>query len=130
LNVTGGSGDEGIDGSGTMTVGGLVTFRVVFQAKRWRNAVGPDVISRLRGDLQGKGDRGLVITTAQFTSGAREQATRIPPAIDLIDGDRLCDLLLELELGVRRVLSGELDEAWFEQLEADGNRQQSPVGTR
>jgi len=52
--------------------------------------------------MQGRADKGLIITTATFTSEARKEATRDgAPAIDLIDGEALCDLMKDLSLGVR-----------------------------
>lgn len=113
--VTGRHGDQGIDGTGVLTVGGLLSFRVVFQAKKWKHNVGPEVVGRLRGDMQGKAEKGLVITTAQFTPGAIEQATRTPPTIDLIDGDQLCELMRELGLGVREEVRA--IPSWFEEFE-------------
>ncbi|MCU0314862.1 MAG: restriction endonuclease, partial [Solirubrobacteraceae bacterium] len=55
-----------------------------------------------RGAMAGRGDKGLVITTGTFTAEAKAEATRDgAPPIDLIDGERLCELLKEHELGVR-----------------------------
>ena len=61
----------------------------------------PKDIRDFRGALQGRADKGLFITTGTFTSQAAEEATRDgADAIDLIDGNRLCDLLKENALGV------------------------------
>jgi restriction system protein len=52
--------------------------------------------------MTGRGDKGLLITTGTFTGDAKAEATRDgAPPVDLIDGQRLCDLLKEYELGVR-----------------------------
>jgi len=52
--------------------------------------------------MTGRGDKGLLITTGTFTAEAKAEATRDgAPPIDLIDGQRLCDLLKTYELGVR-----------------------------
>jgi restriction system protein len=52
--------------------------------------------------MAGRGDKGLLITTGSFTADAKKEATRDgAPPIDLIDGDRLCGLLKQYELGVR-----------------------------
>jgi len=59
----------------------------------------------------------LIITTSSFTSDARREATRDgAPAIDLIDGEMLCQLLKERNLGliVRMVEQVELIEAFFQ----------------
>lgn len=98
--VTGRTGDGGIDGIGVYRLS-LVSFPVFFQCKRYKGSVGPDKVRDFRGAIQGRGDRGLLITTGNFTAEAKKEATRdgaLP--IDLIDGERLCDLLKEHGLGV------------------------------
>jgi restriction system protein len=98
--VTGGSGDGGIDGVGVYRLS-LVSFPVYFQCKRYKGTVGPDKVRDFRGAMQGRGDRGLLITTGSFSADATKEATRDgAPPIDLIDGERLCELLKENELGV------------------------------
>ena len=100
VEVRGKSGDGGIDGLGMLRVN-LVSFQVYFQCKRWKGSVGSKEIRDFRGALQGRADKGLFITTGHFTSQASDEATRDGAiAIDLIDGDRLCDLLKENQLGV------------------------------
>ncbi|HKN95985.1 MAG TPA: restriction endonuclease [Pseudonocardiaceae bacterium] len=101
VNVTGQSGDGGIDGLGIYRLG-LVSFPVFFQCKRYRGSVGAGAVRDFRGAMLGRGDKGLLITTGSFTSDAKKEATRDgAPPIDLIDGDRLCDLLKRYNLGVR-----------------------------
>jgi restriction system protein len=52
--------------------------------------------------MVGRSDKGLLITTGTFTPDAKREATRDgAPAIDLIDGDQLCDLLKDLKLGIQ-----------------------------
>lgn len=119
VEVTGRSGDGGIDGIGIVRLGGLLGFPIMFQCKRYRGAVPPSAIRDFRGAVIGRADRGLMITTGTFSRDARQEATRdgaLP--IDLLDGDELLDKLKELRLGVhvemieRVSLSGE----WFESL--------------
>jgi restriction system protein len=101
VNVTGQSGDGGIDGLGVYRLG-LVSFPVFFQCKRYRGSVRPSAVRDFRGAMAGRGDKGLLITTGTFTADAKKEATRDgAPPIDLIDGDRLCDLLKRYDLGVR-----------------------------
>jgi len=101
VNVTGRSGDGGIDGLGVYRLG-LVSFPVFFQCKRYRGSVGPGAVRDFRGAMAGRGDKGLLITTGSFTTDAKKEATRDGPSpVDLIDGDRLCDLLRRYDLGVR-----------------------------
>lgn len=99
--VTGRSGDGGIDGVGIYRMS-LVSFPVFFQCKRYRGSVGASAVRDFRGAMAGRGDKGLLITTGTFTAEAKAEATRDgAPPVDLIDGQRLCDLLKEYELGVR-----------------------------
>lgn len=99
--VTGRSGDGGIDGVGVYRLS-LVSFPVFFQCKRYKGAVGPDKVRDFRGAMAGRGDKGLLITTGTFTREARNEATRDgAPPIDLIDGEQLCELLKQHQLGVR-----------------------------
>ena len=100
VEVRGKSGDGGIDGVGLLRVN-LVSFQIYFQCKRWKGSVGAKDIRDFRRALQGRADKGLFITTGHYTSQASDEATRDGAiAIDLIDGDRLCDLLKENRLGV------------------------------
>ncbi len=115
VEVTGRSGDGGIDGIGVLRMN-LVSFQVLFQCKRWRGSVGASVVRDFRGAMVGRADKGLIITTGSFTSDARREATRDgAPAIDLIDGEMLCQLLKERGLGVsvRMVEQVEVAESFF-----------------
>jgi restriction system protein len=115
VEVTGRSGDGGIDGLGVLRVN-LLSFQVLFQCKRYQGTVGASAVRDFRGAMVGRCDKGLMITTGSFSSDARSEATRDgAPAIDLIDGDLLCDLAKQLKLGVQvemveRVI---VDTGWF-----------------
>lgn len=116
VEVTGRSGDGGIDGHGIIRVAGLISFTVLFQSKRYRDNIGPSVVRDFRGAMIGRADKGLLITTGGFTREARLEATRDgAPPIDLISGDLLIDKLKDLKLGVRTRMVEviELDEPWF-----------------
>ncbi len=109
VEVTGRSGDGGIDGTGVLRLN-LLSFHVLFQSKRIRGSVGAATIRDFRGAMVGRADKGLVITTGSFTPEARREATRDgAPAIDLVDGDALCDLLKQLKLGVDVKLVEEIE---------------------
>jgi restriction system protein len=100
VTVTGKSGDGGIDGVGTYR-SSLVSFPVYFQCKRYKGAVTPGAVRDPRGAMAGRGEKGLLITTGSFTRDAQAEATRDgAPPVELIDGDRLCDLLREFRLGI------------------------------
>jgi len=109
VEVTGRSGDGGIDGTGVLRLN-LLSFHVLFQSKRIRGSVGASTIRDFRGAMVGRADKGLIITTGSFTPEARREATRDgAPAIDLVDGDALCDLLKQLKLGVEVKLVEEIE---------------------
>jgi restriction system protein len=114
--VTGSSGDGGIDGHGTLQVNPLVSFKVLFQCKRYRKSVPPSHIRDFRGAMAGRADKGIIITTGTFTAEARREASRdgVPP-IELIDGEKLVAMLEDLELGLKPVKAYEVDEAFFKE---------------
>jgi restriction system protein len=100
VEVTGRSGDGGIDGIGVLRIN-LISFQVLFQCKRYRETVGAGEIRNFRGAMVGRSDKALFITTGRFTPDARREATRDgAPPVELIDGDTLCDLLKQYEVGV------------------------------
>jgi Restriction endonuclease len=99
--VAGRSGDGGIDGLGICRLS-LVSFPVFYQCKRYKGSVGASKVRDFRGAMACRGDKGLLITTGSFTGDAKAEATRDgAPPIDLVDGDRLCELLKVYDLGVR-----------------------------
>ncbi len=101
VEVTGKSGDGGIDGKGIVRVNGLLSFYVIFQCKRYKGSVGSKDIREFRGAMIGREVKGLFITTGTFTKDAIKEAVRDgAPPIDLMDGNLLCDKLKELKLGV------------------------------
>lgn len=101
VEVTGKSGDGGIDGNGVLRMN-LISFQVLFQCKRYKGSVSSGTVRDFRGAMQGRADKGLIITTGTFTPDARREATRDgAPAIDLIDGEALTEHLKKLGLGVR-----------------------------
>lgn len=115
VEVTGRSGDGGIDGNGVLRVN-LISFQVIFQCKRYSGSVGSSVVRDFRGAMVGRADKGLIMTTGRFTADARKEAIRDgAPTIDLVDGDDLCELLKSLKIGVKVKLveEVEIDEAVF-----------------
>ncbi len=119
VEVTGKSGDGGIDGKGIMKIGGLLSFHVLFQCKRYKGVVAARDIRDFRGALQGRADKGLFITTGSFTRDAIKEAQRDgAPPIDLIDGNELAEKLKELSLGVKTELIEQvsIDEDWFRKI--------------
>lgn len=112
VSVTGATGDQGVDGVGHLIINRFVRTKVMFQCKRYEKTVGPDKIRDFRGAIQGRAERGIFMTTGNFTRGAIEEAAREnTTAIELVDIDRLMDLLIEEGLGVKesKALSIEID---------------------
>jgi restriction system protein len=117
LEVTGRSGDGGIDGKGIIKLQGVLSYHVVFQCKRYKESVGAGAIRDFRGAMIGRADKGLFITTGTFTRDAIKEATRDGASpIDMIDGENLVDMLKNLKLGVkvRMIEEVEVDKEWFD----------------
>jgi len=116
VEVTGRSGDGGIDGRGIFRMAGLVSFRVLFQAKRYKGSISAKHVRDFRGAITGRADKGIFVTTGSFTRDAKKEATRDgAPIIDLIDGGQLVELMKNLGLGVRISTEEviEVDVDWF-----------------
>lgn len=119
VEVTGRTGDGGIDGKGIARINGFMSFHVLFQCKRYKGSVGSSEIRDFRGAMVGRADKGLFITTGSFTPAAVKEATRDgAPPIDLVDGDELAEKLKELALGIKTELVERIsvDETWFESI--------------
>lgn len=118
VEVTGKSGDGGIDGIGVLRVS-LLSFHVYFQCKRYRGNVGAPAIRDFRGAMVGRTDKGLFITTGLFTPEAKREATRDgAPVLDLIDGEALATLLKKHGLGIetKQVEEVTIFKSWFTEL--------------
>ncbi|KNZ68208.1 Mrr restriction system protein [Thermincola ferriacetica] len=121
VEVTGRSGDMGIDGKGVLKLGGVLSFNIAFQAKRYKDSVSPGVIRDFRGAIEGRADKGLIISTGIFTKAAKEEASRDgAKTIDLIDGEELAEKLKNLRIGVKVtekiVEEISIDTDWFKKL--------------
>lgn len=114
VNVTGRSGDGGIDGEGILEINPLLSFKVIFQCKRYQGSVGAGMIRDFRGAMIGRADKGIVITTGTFTMDAKKEAIRDgADPIELIDGEKLVQMFERLELGVRPRTVFEVDLEFF-----------------
>lgn len=103
LQLTGGSNDKGIDGRGTLKMG-LLSWDVIFQCKRYADKVSSPDMQRFKGTMTGRNEKGLFITTGTFTKEAVNEAKRDGTRpIDLIDGEALCRLMKEKNLGLKVV---------------------------
>lgn len=119
VEVTGQTNDGGIDGKGILQIGGVLSFHVIFQAKRYKGSVSPSVVRDFRGAMVGRADKGLIITTGTFTREAKREAQRDgAPPIDLMDGNDLAEKLKELRLGIdiELVEKVNIKKEWFKTL--------------
>jgi len=115
VEVTRYSGDRGIDVRGNLNAGGITQIRAAVQAKKWKHNVQATTVREVRGSLTSR-EQGIIITTSDFSHGAREEANAIGKIpVSLINGQALLELLVQHEIGVTRhqhtVLS--LDEEWW-----------------
>lgn len=116
VTVTGRTGDNGIDGHGILELNAFVTFKVLFQCKRYKGSVGTSQIRDFRGAMEGRADKGIILTTGTFTQEARREARRDGARpIELVDGDKLVDMFEKLELGLRPKTVFEVDDDFFEE---------------
>lgn len=119
VEVTGRTGDGGIDSRGIARIHGFMSFHVLFQCKRYKGAVSASEVRDFRGAMVGRADKGLFVTTGTFSPAAVKEATRDgAPPIDLVDGNELADKLKDLDLGLRKEMIEviEVDEKWFDNL--------------
>ena len=116
VSVTGRSADNGIDGEGILEVNPFVTFKVLFQCKRYKGSVGAPVIRDFRGAMLGRAEKGIILTTGNFTQDARREARRDgAPPVELVDGDKLVEMFEKLELGITPRTTFDVDEKFFDE---------------
>jgi len=116
VQVTGRSGDDGIDGIGLLEMNDLVSFKVLFQCKRYKGSVGSPHVRDFRGAMQGRTDKGIIITTSYFTKDAKQEAIREgAPPIELVDGEKLVELFEKYNLGLKPKVVYDVDFGFFEE---------------
>lgn len=113
--ITGKSGDGGLDGNGVLQVNPFVSFKILFQCKRYSGSVTPSQVRDFRGAMMGRADKGIILTTGTFTSDAKKEAIRdgVPP-IELVDGEKMLDMFEKLELGLKPKKAYDVDEKFFD----------------
>jgi len=116
VQITGKSGDGGLDGIGVLQMNAFVSFKVLFQCKRYTGSVNPSQVRDFRGAMMGRADKGIILTTGTFTVDARKEAGRdgVPP-IELVDGEKLIDMFEMLELGLKPKKAYEVDSVFFDE---------------
>jgi restriction system protein len=68
--------------------------------------------------MQGRADKGIIITTGTFTAEAQREAARDgAPPIELVDGESLITMFERLEIGLRPVQTFQLDSAFFQEFQ-------------
>jgi restriction system protein len=123
VEVTGGKGDRGIDGEGFLRVGPLVSTKIAFQCKRYSGAVSPNEVREFQGSIGSRAEKGIFFTTGYFTDGAREAARdAMSRPIELVDGDRLVELLEQHEFGLTETRTYEVDYTFISNYAADTPR--------
>ncbi|MBK9466924.1 MAG: restriction endonuclease [Gammaproteobacteria bacterium] len=114
VKVTGRSGDGGIDGEGVLEINPLLSFKVMFQCKRYKGSVGSPMIRDFRGAMVGKADKGIRITTGNFSMDAKREAVRDGAnPIELVDGEKLVAMFETLQLGLKPRTVYEIDFDFF-----------------
>ncbi len=94
----------GIDGIGIAPLSPVLSARVAVQAKRYDpvRAVGREHVALFQRDAAADGaERAVMVSLSRFTEAARRAATTMTPTVDLIDGDRICELALDQEVGIK-----------------------------
>ena len=118
VKVTGKTGDGGIDGYGVLEINPLMSFKVLFQSKRYKEVVSTDKVRDFRGAMAGRADKGIIITTGRFTQDAKNEAVRdgVPP-IELVDGEKLVKMFEKLELGLIPRTVFDINYEFFEEFQ-------------
>ena len=120
--VTGRTGDGGIDG--TIKEDKLGLDEVYVQAKKYASGstVGVGDVRNFVGALVGAhAQKGVFVTTADFTASAKDFAAQNPKRVVLINGRRLARLMVRHDVGVRvrdphrpPILKKAIDEDFFD----------------
>lgn len=115
VEVTGRSGDGGIDGIGLLLLNSFVSFQVLFQCKRYEGSITASQVRDFRGAMMGRAEKGIILSTGRFTADAKREASRdgVQP-IELVDGEKLVEMFEQLELGMKPRTVYEVDETFFE----------------
>lgn len=117
VDITGGSADGGIDGYGTLEINPFVSFKVLFQCKRYGkgNLVSRAQVGDFRNAMIGRAEKGIIITTSGFSNAAEQEANREgAPQIELVNGTKLVKMFERVELGVTKREVFDVDPTYFE----------------
>ena len=102
---------------------GITQIKEVVQVKRHQGPLSRPTIDQLRGALPyHQAIRGTIITLGTFSQGCQEAALYPGAApISLIDGDKLIELLLKHEVGVKKRPQAliEVDDSYFAEIDLE-----------
>ena len=116
LKLTGRGRDGGIDGISTLRINPFVSFKVLFQCKRYnyKNSIKREQIGDFRNAMLGRADKGIFITTGYFSTEAEREANRDgAPPIELVDCDKLIEMFEKTELGLKATITYEVEPQFF-----------------
>lgn len=115
VEVTGQSHDGGIDGYGVLELNPFVSFKVLFQCKRYKGSVSRSQVGDFRNAMIGRAEKGIILTTGTFTREAEKEASRDgAPPIELVDGKKLVEMFEKVELGLKPRTVYEVQLNYFE----------------
>ncbi|KMP12441.1 restriction endonuclease [Candidatus Nitromaritima sp. SCGC AAA799-C22] len=117
VEITGSSADDGIDGFGTLEINPFVSFKVLFQCKRYKegNTVSRAHVGDFRNAMIGRAEKGIIITTSTFSNAAIQEANRDgAPQVELVDGKKLVEMFEKIELGLKKRTVYDVDLSYFE----------------
>jgi restriction system protein len=121
LTRTGGSNDEGVDAIGLAPVSDVLSDRVAVQIKRYnpegsRSNIERRDVALFQRDAASKGaERAVFVTLGTFSQAARKATTDTTPHVNLIDGERIWQLVEQKGMGLRQTTI--LDHAWFDRFD-------------
>lgn len=119
VKVTGQSHDGGIDGFGVLEINPFVSFKVIFQCKRYVGTVSRAQVGDFRNAMLGRAEKGMILTTGTFSKDAQNEANRDgAPPIELIDGQKLVEMFEMVQLGVKPKTIYEIDMTYFEKFKS------------
>jgi restriction system protein len=114
VEVTGKSHDGGIDGYGILELNPFVSFKVLFQCKRYKGSVSRAQVGDFRNAMIGRAEKGIILTTGTFTKEAEKEANRDgAPPIELVDGKKIVEMFEMVQLGVKPRTIYEIDLKYF-----------------
>src|SRR4051812_7505806 len=121
LTRTGGPTDEGVDAIGLAPVSDVLSDRVAVQIKRYnpegsRSNIERRDVALFQRDAASKGaERAVFVTLGTFSQAARKAATDTTPHVNLVDGERIWELVERKGMGLRQTTV--LDAAWFDRFD-------------